>query len=482
MSDTVVIPAAQGEGASFGKYQVISELGEGAMGKVYKCYDPDFQRMVAVKTVHKALLDDCPSGEFRERFKNEMRAAGKLTHPNIVAVFDAGEKEGGPFFVMEYVEGQELKHMLDEKMHFTLDQSLKIISNVLSGLSRIHQHGIVHRDLKPANIFVASDGVAKIADFGVAKLDNSEMTQVGTVIGSPKYMSPEQCVGEPADARSDLFAVGIILYEMLTGKYCFNADSTTAITQKIINVEALSASTVAQTYIPTHIDKILKKSLAKKPADRFQSAEEFLSSLTLHPSNSAVPGSGLLVKLGGAVVSVVALGVLVVVFAFDGTQNLGPKLINESRKTGMEEVVENSGNAETNQGYRRLITGGGVVESSGQSSDGARQVESLSTEKSAKIAKLFKVAETYKRIGRLVSPPGSNAYDAYKIVLSIDPDNNDALQGVVDVEIALVDKANQYVETGDHDRALLTAKAGLEVFPDARIFSELVETIEHAPR
>jgi len=457
MSDTVVIPANRGEGASFGKYQVISELGEGAMGKVYKCYDPDFQRMVAVKTVHKALLDSSPSCEFRERFRNEMRAAGKLSHPNIVAVFDAGEKDGCPFFVMEFVEGQELRHMLDEATPFTIDQSLSIIKGVLSGLARIHQNGITHRDLKPANIFIASDGVAKIADFGIAKLDSSEMTQVGTIIGSPKYMSPEQCVGEPADARSDLFAVGIILYELLTGTYCFSADSTTAITQKIINVNASPPSRVLSG-LPKNLDGVIKKALAKKTVDRFQSADEFLAALELGSKRKMSSGSGLWLKLGGALSAAVVVLVVGFMTLSEPTKKLGGSASVVSEKTTSSKQI--------------LLP---KVADSASKND---VIQHLSPEKSAKVTKLFKVAETYNRIGRLVSPPGSNAYDAYKIILSIDPDNVEALQGIEAVEQALIESVNKHVESGDDERALLTAKAGREVFPDALIFSELIKTIE----
>ena len=460
MSDTVVIPANRGDDASFGKYQIISELGEGAMGKVYKCYDPDFQRMVAVKTVHKALLENNPSCEFRERFRNEMRAAGKLTHPNIVAVFDAGEKDGCPFFVMEYVEGQELKHMLDEQTPFTVDQGVMIIKNVLDGLARIHHHGITHRDLKPANIFIASDGVAKIADFGIAKLGNSEMTQIGTIIGSPKYMSPEQCVGEPADARSDLFAVGIILYELLTGQYCFNADSTTAITQKIINVEASPPSTV-HTKLPKYLDKVIKKALAKKAIDRFQNAEEFIAALTSKSGGESSSGAGLKLFGAGSVIAMATLAGFMFISEPSNEVSLSPQTAQPVNAASVN-VPQ--------QPTTPRIKSDPVREN--------KEIQRLSPEKSAKVTKLFKVAETYNRIGRLVSPPGSNAYDAYKIILSIDPDNIDALQGIEAVEQSLVESVNSHVESGDNERALLTAKAGREVFPDATIFSELIETIE----
>ena len=447
MSDTVVIPAGRNKDADFGKYQYISELGEGAMGKVCKCFDPDFQRMVAVKTVHKALLNDASADEFRERFRNEMRAVGKLTHPNIVSVFDAGEKQGCPYFVMEYVEGQELKHMLDAKIPFSVEQSLSIIKGVLSGLANIHKNGITHRDLKPANIFISSgDGTPKIADFGIAKLESSEMTQIGTIIGSPKYMSPEQCVGEPVDARSDLFAIGIILYELLTAKYCFDAATTSSITQKIINVDVIPPSKL-ESSVPRHLDKVIKKALAKRAEDRFQDAFEFLNALDVAAEKPKKSPSKMIFGLVGGTITVASLG-LFLWFGF------APKLLLSDKYENLDVKVSNDAPVK-----HKLID--------------KTVIHPLSPEKSAKLAKLFKVAETYKRIGRLVSPAGSNAFDAYQIILSIDPVNKTALAGISEIEQTLLEKARLLIDSGDNEQAVLIAKAGQALFPDSIEFTAI---------
>jgi len=452
MSDTVVIPAGRNKDADFGKYQYISDLGEGAMGKVCKCFDPDFHRMVAVKTVHKALLNDASADEFRERFRNEMRAVGKLTHPNIVSVFDAGEKQGCPYFVMEYVEGQELKHMLDAKMPFSVEQSLSIIKGVLSGLASIHKNGITHRDLKPANIFISSsDGTPKIADFGIAKLDSSEMTQIGTIIGSPKYMSPEQCVGEPVDARSDLFAIGIILYELLTGTYCFDAETTSSITQKIINVDVTPPSKI-ESDIPRYMDGLLKKALAKRAGDRFQDANEFLNALdVIAEKPKKVPASMLFGVVGGSIAAV-SIGLLL-------WFGLAPGFLSSVNNNRLGATV--SEDLQVNHKVLDQVS-----------------IRSLSPEKSAKLTKLFKVAETYKRIGRLVSPAGSNAFDAYQIILSIDPVNKNALAGISEIEQTLLEKTRLLIDSGDNEQAILIAKAGQALFPDSTEFTEILQFIQ----
>lgn len=466
MSETVIIPVDKEDNesnAGFGKYQFISELGDGAMGTVYKCFDPDFHRMVAVKTVHKDLLADGASGEFRERFRNEMRAAGKLTHPNIVSVFDAGEKDNCPFYVMEFVEGRDLKHVLDANEPVELERALSIIKGVLRGLSSIHKNGITHRDLKPANIFVSNDGVAKIADFGIAKLDSSDMTQIGTVIGSPKYMSPEQCIGEPVDARTDLFATGIILYELLTGSYCFNGTTTSAITQKIMNVDIVPPSQLDDR-IPRYLDKVLMKALSKNADDRFQNAQDFLDALDEknHPKDSA-SGKYKLAAFG-AITATLITAVLVWLDLSSEPAVSTPVEISEPLVIGDQPTVEPPAKPTAEQAVG--------------ASDVKTSVETLSPEKAAKIAKLFKVAETYQRIGRLVSPAGSNAFDAYKIILSIDPGNTRAGSGLISVQEALIGKAKQFLAAGDTEQAVLAVQAGQEVFPDEIAFVNLLKQIK----
>jgi len=448
-------------------------LGDGAMGTVYKCFDPDFHRMVAVKTIHKGLLTDNASDEFRERFRNEMRATGKLVHPNIVSVFDAGEKDNCPFYVMEFVEGHDLKHVLEAGEPISLKRALLIVKGVLRGLSSIHKHGITHRDLKPANIFVSSDGVAKIADFGIAKLDNSDMTQIGTVIGSPKYMSPEQCVGEVVDPRTDLFATGIILYELLTGTYCFKGNSTPSVTQKIINVDIVPPSKIDKS-IPRYLDKVLKKALSKNANDRYQSALDFLNALD--GKESKVEKNKNKYKVAAAGCALFTVGAVMIFYLFS-SYSLNPT----------DEVA--LGKAQTNVTTPALLPSLSPTDKAAENKTEILQtipnktptkvrIQTLSPEKAAKVAKLFKVAETYKRIGRLVSPAGSNAFDAYKIILSIDPENEKALVGLDSVKRALASQAEKFVQSGEVAQAVSVARAGEEVFPDSVIFTDILNELK----
>jgi len=483
MSDTVVIQPNNENNADFGKYQFISELGDGAMGTVYKCFDPDFHRMVAVKTVHKALLTDNASDEFRERFRNEMRATGKLAHPNIVSVFDAGEKDNCPFYVMEFVEGHDLKHVLEAGEPISLKRALLIVKGVLRGLSSIHKHGITHRDLKPANIFVSSDGVAKIADFGIAKLDNSDMTQIGTVIGSPKYMSPEQCVGEVVDPRTDLFATGIILYELLTGTYCFKGSSTSAVTQKIINVDIVPPSKIDKS-IPRYLDKVLKKALSKNANDRFQNALDFLNALDGKESKVEKTQNKYKVAAAGCALFTV---IAVMIFYVFSSYSLRPTDKAAENKTEILKIIPDK--TPTKVTIQTLSPSLSPTDKAAENKTEIFQtipnktptkvtIQTLSPKKAAKVAKLFKVAETYKRIGRLVSPAGSNAFDAYKIVLSIDPENEKALEGLDSVKRALVSQAEKFVQSGEVAQAVLVARAGEEVFPGSVIFTDILNELK----
>ncbi|MBV1922245.1 MAG: serine/threonine protein kinase, partial [Pseudomonadales bacterium] len=195
---------------TIGKYTIEGVLGRGAMGVVYKAFDPNIARTVAVKTIHGNLLSSEMGKEMLERFKTEAQAVGRLTHPNIVGIFDFDQDRGTPYFVMEYVEGKDLKNLIKQGSVFTADEVVRVTTEILKGLSYTHKLNIVHRDIKPANIFITDKGEVKIADFGIARMDDSELTQVGSVLGTPSYMSPEQCIGAGVDARSDLFSVGTL--------------------------------------------------------------------------------------------------------------------------------------------------------------------------------------------------------------------------------------------------------------------------------
>ena len=262
---------------SLGKYEIRRELGRGAMGVVYEGYDPMIKRVVALKTIRADQLAGENAETVIARFRREAQAAGRLNHPNIVAIYDFGEDQGVWYIAMEYIKGRELKDYFQANERFAPADIVRIMTQILAALGYSHRLGVVHRDIKPANIFVLDDGSVKVADFGVAHIESSTMTQVGSVIGTPSYMSPEQILGLPIDGRSDLFSAGVILYQFLTGERPFTGSSTVTM-HKVLEEEPLPPSRF-NVQVPGAMDAVVRKALAKRPDERFQTAEEFADAL-----------------------------------------------------------------------------------------------------------------------------------------------------------------------------------------------------------
>jgi serine/threonine protein kinase len=259
---------------SIGRYRVEGLLGTGAMGEVYRAYDPVIDRPVAIKVVRTELAAGSGSEQWLQRFRREARAAGRRFHPNIVAILDFGEDDGMPFLAMEYVDGRSLDAILKTSGPLDPARSLAVITQVLSALGFAHQNGIVHRDVKPSNIMVLNSGEVKVADFGIARIDASEFTIVGDLLGTPAYMAPEQFAGAPVDKRTDLFAAGVILFEMLTGVKPFRGKSITEIisfmeTRGPEDIRALNPA------VPDSLKRVITKALAFDPARRYDDAAEF---------------------------------------------------------------------------------------------------------------------------------------------------------------------------------------------------------------
>src|ERR1039457_359622 len=262
----------------FGRYEILTELGRGAMGVVYKARDPKINRVVAVKTVSLAGQPPEEEREYRERFFREAEAAGRLSHPGIVTIFDVGEEPETrvPYIVMEYVGGQFLDKLLSRDDHkLPVETALQLALELAEALDCAHGQGVVHRDLKPANILLTEDGHAKIADFGVAKLNLANHTLAGRALGTPAYMSPEQLNGEAVDGRSDLFSLGVILYTVLTGYRPFQGNSALTVSFKVVNHEPMPA-TLLDTELPQGLDHIIARAMAKDPAERYQSGMEMV--------------------------------------------------------------------------------------------------------------------------------------------------------------------------------------------------------------
>ena len=258
-----------------GKYSVIEVLGKGAMGVVYKGFDPIIERHVALKTVRKEVMDQHLAGEIIARFKNEAQAAGRLTHPGIVAIYDYGEDVTTAFIAMEFVQGHSLRHYLARREAFALQGIVSIMGELLQALDYAHEHGVVHRDIKPANIIMMTNGRLKVADFGIARIDRSSLTIVGSVMGTPSYMSPEQYAGLPVDRRTDIFSSGVVLYELLTGTKPFEGATDTIIAYKICHEPHRKPSEINPETVPTAFDAVMAKALAKKAEDRYHTAKEF---------------------------------------------------------------------------------------------------------------------------------------------------------------------------------------------------------------
>lgn len=261
-----------------GRYVLESILGQGAMGVVYKALDPEIGRRVAIKTIRLDLADTSfEEKELRERFFNEARSAGTMSHPNIVTVYDVGYESHLAFIAMEYIEGNDLKEYMTIKKEIPFREIYRIVFSVARGLDYSSSKGIIHRDIKPANILLTDDGNVKISDFGIAKLPTSTVTQSGMLMGTPAYVSPEQVMGTSLDVRSDLYSLGVIFYELVTGKRPFVGDPTTVIFQVVQSPPP--EPKIKLEGVPRDLKNVILKSLAKKPEERFQTGEEFIEAI-----------------------------------------------------------------------------------------------------------------------------------------------------------------------------------------------------------
>ncbi len=261
-----------------GRYEIVGELGQGAMGVVYKATDPLIDRIVAIKTITLSLALD-EREEYEGRFYQEAKAAGRLSHPNIVTIYDVGRSGDIAYIAMEFLQGRELRDILDDEKLLPVDQVLDIVAQVALGLAYAHEHDIIHRDVKPSNIMVLRDGHAKITDFGIARMSSAAVrTQTGMVLGSPKYMSPEQVMGKLTDRRSDIFSLGVMLYEMLTGTPPFLGENVNAIMYQTLNAIPQPPSSL-NSAVPDMLNFIVAKALAKDIDDRYQNARDLANDL-----------------------------------------------------------------------------------------------------------------------------------------------------------------------------------------------------------
>jgi serine/threonine protein kinase len=254
-----------------GKYEILETIGTGAMGVVYRARDPVIDRIVAIKVLSPTLLENTSQ---RERFYQEARTAGNLRHPNIVVIYDCGEDQGVPYIVMEYLEGQDLRDFIAARADWPLTRKLEVVGQICKGLGHAHQKQVVHRDMKPGNIRILPDGSVKIMDFGIARLADSTHTQTGALLGTVAYMSPEQCQSANVSGRSDIWAVGVILYELLTYQRPFEGDNNISIVLRIVKQKPTAISE-RWPECPRELERIIDRALAKDQNERYQSIRDF---------------------------------------------------------------------------------------------------------------------------------------------------------------------------------------------------------------
>jgi serine/threonine-protein kinase len=261
-----------------GRYQIVAELGRGSMGVVYQGFDPIIGRTVAIKTMLTEGLSPQEFQEYKARFQREAQAAGILAHPNIITVYDFGEDGGILYLAMEFLEGKSLEKVVQEQNVLPIETVIPIYDQVCSALDHAHRNKIVHRDIKPANIMLLQNGLVKLTDFGIAKIMSLGMTQAGQILGTPNYMSPEQVKGRQVDGRSDIFSLGVILYELVTGEKPFGGQNITTVIYKIINENPIPPRELDGT-IHAGLNYVISKVLAKNPDERYQTCRELAEDL-----------------------------------------------------------------------------------------------------------------------------------------------------------------------------------------------------------
>jgi serine/threonine protein kinase len=286
-------------GKTIGKYQIVEHLGRGGMAEVYKAYQPALDRFVAIKLMHSFLADD---KDFLGRFQREAKAIGRLRHPNIVQVHDFDVEEGMYYMVMEFIDGYTLKKQLvdlaAENQMLSVGEALRVTRDVAAALAYAHKRDMVHRDVKPANVMINKENQVILTDFGIAKiLSGPQFTASGAMIGTPAYMSPEQGLGEPGDARSDIYSLGIMLFQMITGQLPYDADTPLAVVLKHVN-DPLPIPSQINPSMPPDVERIIFKSLAKDPDHRYQTADEFIKHLDRVAAGLSIPESDLVIGAG----------------------------------------------------------------------------------------------------------------------------------------------------------------------------------------
>ena len=268
----------QGAPERLGKYPLLGVIGKGSMGVLYKSFDPHIKRAVALKTIRRDLLEDDGTENFSARFRNEAQAAGGLAHPGIVAVYEYGEDGAYAYIAMEYVEGRSLRECFEQRVAFSVTQVVDVVSQLLDALQYAHERGVWHRDIKPANILIQGDGRVKVTDFGIARIESSMLTQVGAIMGTPGFIAPEMYLGDTFDSRIDVFAAGVVLYQLLAGAPPFTGTAE-KVMFKVCYETPVPPSVAGRLATLQPFDGVVMRALARDPGERFTTAALFLQAL-----------------------------------------------------------------------------------------------------------------------------------------------------------------------------------------------------------
>lgn len=426
-------------------YEILHEVGEGGMAHVYLALQKSLERQVAIKILSSELVAD---KDFLERFLREGKTVAQLNHRNIVSIYDSGEYKGSYFLSMEYIPGGTLGQRLDSRF-LPLESTLDIVGQIASALAFAHEHKLVHRDVKPTNVLFRHEKEIVLGDFGIAKTvtKHDQMTRTGMIIGTPDYMSPEQIMGQALTGKSDLYSLGIVFYEMLTGELPYQGDTSVVLAAKHLHDTIPKLPEQLRNFQP-----ILNRLTAKDPRDRFNSASEFINELeNVEPQPEPPPPTKLVAEIVDKEVTSkvtrptlgkepgikwhwpIGIGLTIIVVAVAAMI-----YFSTGRTPNVSKVV-----------------------STGDQTVGSR----LAPEIQAKVDVLLELGDTHLEVGFLTQPPGSNAYESYKQVLELDPENQPAKTGIKQIVDRLEQRAEQIRDSGEIEESLKLIEEGLRLVP-----------------
>ena len=438
----IITPETQIKLALSFKYEIIEEIGRGGMASVYKANQKNLNRLVALKVIHQNLIYD---NEFLQRFHQEAKLCASVNHPNIVTIYDEGALNNIHYMAMEYLSGNDLQRIIRYSKKVVYEDAIKIVVSIANALDHAHNKGLIHRDIKSSNIIITNEGRAVLTDFGIAYAANSaKLTQTGSVIGTPEYMSPEQAKGIKTDHRSDIYSLGVVLFECITGKLPFAGDNPLTTIFKIINDPPPLARELNKE-VPQWLSTVINKALEKKPEKRFQTGKQFALALI----NKKPVGLELISK---------------------------KKISRTDIKRKRNEKI-NKPDKEKNRFNKKIIysftilclvvffIGYKLIPSLNNNKEMPKNYEPK-INKQNNIRMLLNEAEGLVRNGDLLSPQGNNAYIVYSEVLDMEPENDLAKMGLENIRKSYLERSKSELTNSEFKQSLATSDSALEYFQD----------------